>query len=154
MIYHLSPEREPGMTEHFDSFEVLLRAARSRRPPLPEILLWTTTSLHPSESQTSECSDLLSRSRATCLIVAQRQPGKLMDQTSPGYVWQRRLAMTGTNRWEKNIWLIKITPAAIRFDWLVEVLLAARSRTKIEKVTLDAVKLTAIFSKRRKIGAS
>ena len=32
--------------------------------------------------------------------------------------------------------------------------LAARSRTKIDKVTLNALKLTAIFSKRRKIGAS
>ena len=52
--------------------EELLRVARSRRPPLKEIVPWTTTSLHPSESQTSECSDLLSRSRATCLIVAQR----------------------------------------------------------------------------------
>ena len=57
----------------------LLRMARSRRPPLPEIVLWTTTSLHPSESQTSECSDLLSRSRATFVIVAQRQPGKLLS---------------------------------------------------------------------------
>ena len=54
-----------------------LGAARVRRLPLPEILLWTTASQHPSESQTSECSDLLSRSRATLVIVAQRQPGKL-----------------------------------------------------------------------------
>ena len=38
--------------------------------------------------------------------------------------------------------------------YLIEVLLAARSRAKIDKVTLDAVKLTAIFSKRRKIGSS
>ena len=74
-----------SMHRYFDEHEhfmiligASLRAARSRRPPLPEILLWTTTSLHPSESQTSECSDLLSRSRATCLIVAQRQPGKLL----------------------------------------------------------------------------
>ena len=37
---------------------------------------------------------------------------------------------------------------------LLDMLLAARSHTKIEKVTLNAVKLTAIFSKRRKIGAS
>ena len=55
----------------------MLRAARSRRLPLPEIVLWSTASQHPSESQTSECSDLLSRSRATFVIVAQRQPGKL-----------------------------------------------------------------------------
>ena len=32
--------------------------------------------------------------------------------------------------------------------------LAARRHAKIEKVTLDDPKLTAIFSKRRKIGAS
>ena len=56
---------------------LLLGAARKRQLPLPEILLWTTASRHPSESQTSECSDLLSRSRATFVIVAQRQPGKL-----------------------------------------------------------------------------
>ena len=60
-------------------FEELLGAARSRRLSLPEIVLWTTAVLHPSESQTSECSDLLSRSRATFLIVAQRQPGKLIN---------------------------------------------------------------------------
>ena len=36
----------------------------------------------------------------------------------------------------------------------IEELLVARSHTKIEKVTLDDLKLTAIFSKRRKIGAS
>ena len=45
-------------------------------------------------------------------------------------------------------------PLAPPFILLLEILLAARSRTKIEKVTLNAVKLTAIFSKRRKIGAS
>ena len=55
----------------------MLGTARVRRFPLPEIVLWTTASQHPSESQTSECSDLLSRSRATFVIVAQRQPGKL-----------------------------------------------------------------------------
>ena len=55
----------------------MLGAAQRRRPLLPEIVLWTTASRHPSESQTSECSDLLSRSRATFVIVAQRQPGKL-----------------------------------------------------------------------------
>ena len=56
-----------------------LGTARVRRFPLPEIVLWTTASQHPSESQTSECSDLLSRSRATFLIAAQRQPGKLQN---------------------------------------------------------------------------
>ena len=56
---------------------IMLEVARSRRPPLPEIVLWIAASRSPSESQTSECSDLLSRSRATFVIVAQRQPGKL-----------------------------------------------------------------------------
>ena len=56
-----------------------LEAAQSRRPPLPEIVLWIAASRSPSESQTSECSDLLSRSRATFVIVAQRQPGKLLE---------------------------------------------------------------------------
>ena len=59
----------------------LLGTARVRRFPLPEIVLWTTASQHPSESQTSECSDLLSRSRATFVIAAQRQPGKLLQRT-------------------------------------------------------------------------
>ena len=57
--------------------QVLLEAALSRRPPLPEIVLWIAASRSPSESQTSECSDLLSRSRVTFVIVTQRQPGKL-----------------------------------------------------------------------------
>ena len=63
------------------AFIDMLGAAQERRPPHPEILLWSAASLHPPESQTSECSDLLSRSRATFLIVAQRQPGKLVSTT-------------------------------------------------------------------------
>ena len=39
-------------------------------------------------------------------------------------------------------------------DAQIEEMLVARGHTKIEKVTLDDLKLTAIFSKRRKIGAS
>ena len=58
--------------------EDALEEARARRPPLPEIVLWTTALQYPSESQTPECSDLLSRSRATFVIMAQRQPGKLV----------------------------------------------------------------------------
>ena len=59
----------------------MLEAARSRRLPLPEIVLWIAASRSPSESQTSECSDLLSRSRATFVIVAQRQPAKLHNHS-------------------------------------------------------------------------
>ena len=66
-------------------FYYKLGTARVRRFPLPEIVLWTTASQHPSESQTSECSDLLSRSRATFLIAAQRQPGKLNHQNQRHY---------------------------------------------------------------------
>ena len=62
----------------------LLEVAQSRRPPLPEIVLWIAASRSPSESQTSECSDLLSRSRATLVIVAQRQPGKLDGEHEGG----------------------------------------------------------------------
>ena len=126
--------------------EEMLRAARSRRPPLPEIVLWSTASQHPSESQTSECSDLLSRSRATCLIVAQRQPGKLNNHPHPTQLSPGKSNATGANRRPPQ----KTTSAFGRF----EEMLAARSRAKIEKVTLDDPKLTAIFSKRRKIGAS
>ena len=67
----------PSFVVHRFVVYILLGTARVRRFPLPEIVLWTTASQHPSESQTSECSDLLSRSRATFLIAAQRQPGKL-----------------------------------------------------------------------------
>ena len=71
-------------------------------------------------------------------------------------VGKRPTATTGANPTE-------IKPKAICTDqpgaptiaiFLIEELLATRSRAKIDKVTLDAVKLTAIFSKRRKIGAS
>ena len=73
----------------------LLGTARKRRPPLPEILLWTTASRHPSESQTSECSDLLSRSRATFVIVAQRQPGKLNNMVFREFI-SSQLVQSGT----------------------------------------------------------
>ena len=78
-------------------FEEMLGAARSRRLPLPEIVLWSTASQHPSESQTSECSDLLSRSRATCLIVAQRQPGKLTVHQPASQTRERTKTMTGAS---------------------------------------------------------
>ena len=67
----------PLNKQYVSSFK--LEVAQSRRPPLPEIVLWIAASRSPSESQTSECSDLLSRSRATFMIVAQRQPGKLIE---------------------------------------------------------------------------
>ena len=48
-------------------------------------------------------------------------------------------------RWQKMVWSTIVQ---------IEEMLVARGHTKIEKVTLDDLKLTAIFSKRRKIGAS
>ena len=53
----------------------LLAIARTQSP-LPEILLWTTPSEPPRALQASECSELLDPTRASCLIPAQRQPGK------------------------------------------------------------------------------
>ena len=116
----------------------VLGAARSRRLPLPEIVLWSTASQHPSESQTSECSDLLSRSRATCLIVAQRQPGKLTNHGLFKLLLQRPPTRTGAS-------------ATLG---ILDEMLVARGHTKIRKITLDDLKLTAIFSKRRKIGSA
>ena len=190
----------------------MLGAARSRRPPLPEIVLWSTAVQHPSESQTSECSDLLSRSRATCMIVAQRQPGKLivnvdgalaplhknfspisdwsgttfhtktipqcqnllddlnlcklscknLSPIPPKQILDNKIGKTIRTLWQKLLsdfpnpshclgWPVSHRNAigVSEFDCLF----AARSHTKIMKVTFDDLKLTAIFSKRRKIGA-
>ena len=41
-----------------------------------EIVLWTTPSEPPKALQASECSELLDPMRASCLILAQHQPGK------------------------------------------------------------------------------
>ena len=46
-----------------------------------EIVLWTTPSEPPKALQASECSELLDPMRASCLILAQHQPGKF--KTSP-----------------------------------------------------------------------
>ena len=78
-----------------------------------------------------------------------------MDSNGRRYVWRRRLTATGANGPENELSELNCALAASgSVEYLIGVLLAARSCTKIEKVTLDAVKLTAIFSKRRKIGAS
>jgi len=44
-----------------------------------EIVLWTTPSEPPKALQASECSELLDPMRASCLILAQHQPGKFME---------------------------------------------------------------------------
>ena len=57
----------------------LLLAIARTQSPLPEILLWTTPSEPPRALQASECSELLDPTRASCLILAQRQPGKFIN---------------------------------------------------------------------------
>ena len=87
--------------------------------------------------------------------MAQRQPGKLRKHKTAKLLGKRQKTATGANR-QENTNVPNQTSICVRMSFLnlLDVLLAARSRTKIEKVTLNAVKLTAIFSKRRKIGAS
>jgi len=54
---------------------------RGREMPLSEIMLWATPKGPPRALQTSECRELLNPTRTSCLILAQRQPGKLRNQT-------------------------------------------------------------------------
>ena len=80
------------------------------------------------------------------MIVAQRQPGKLTINHRGNQLGNRPKTVTGANA--PPVKKLK------KSKTLLEEMLVARSHTKIEKVTLDDLKLTAIFSKRRKIGAS
>ena len=48
-----------------------------------EIVLWTTPSEPPKALQASECSELLDPMRASCLILAQHQPGKFKRPWDP-----------------------------------------------------------------------
>ena len=50
---------------------------RGREKPWTEIMLWATPKGPPRALQASECHELLNPTRASCLILAQRQPGKL-----------------------------------------------------------------------------
>ena len=52
--------------------------SRERGVPQTEILLWTTPEGPPEALQASECGELLDFARASCLILAQRQPGKFI----------------------------------------------------------------------------
>ena len=49
---------------------------RTRRLQQSEISLWTAPEEPPRALQASECRELLDPTRASCLILAQRQPGK------------------------------------------------------------------------------
>ena len=51
---------------------------RERELPQAEIVLWTTPKEPPWALLTSVCNEQLDPSRANCMIVAQRQPGKFM----------------------------------------------------------------------------
>ena len=69
-----------------------LEHARTRTP-LSEILLWMTPSEPPKALQASECSELLDPMRASCLILAQHQPGKFDEGCRGSFVFlqtQRR----------------------------------------------------------------
>ena len=63
-----------------------------------EIVLWTTPSEPPKALQASECSELLDPMRASCLILAQHQPGKfsvggLQGRLQPDKKWQKVLVL-------------------------------------------------------------
>ena len=58
--------------------EIILATARMQIAAR-EIVLWTTPSEPPKALQASECSELLDPVRASCLILAQHQPGKFRE---------------------------------------------------------------------------
>ncbi len=51
---------------------------RVRWLPQSQILLWVIREGSPRALQSSECHELLNPTRTSCLILAQRQPGKLL----------------------------------------------------------------------------
>lgn len=63
------------------------RQPRLREKPQTEILLWTTPEEPPRALQASECHELLDPTRASCLILAQRQPGKFNNYPILAYLF-------------------------------------------------------------------
>jgi len=61
-------------------FHLFRWQSRVRRLPRSQILLWATLEGPPRALQTSECHELLNPTRTSCLILAQRQPGKLLEK--------------------------------------------------------------------------
>ena len=59
-----------------------------------EIVLWTTPSEPPKALQASECSELLDPMRASCLILAQHQPGKFSVRSPPVSVQDKKKLQT------------------------------------------------------------
>ena len=69
---------------HFRVIQVWYLLATARMQiAAREIVLWTTPSEPPKALQASECSELLDPMRASCLILAQHQPGKFKDPRFP-----------------------------------------------------------------------
>ena len=77
--FFLMPWTRNSAIVESEILEYKLVFARTRTP-LSEILLWMTPSEPPRALQASECSELLDPTRASCLIPAQRQPGKFECQ--------------------------------------------------------------------------
>ena len=59
---------------------VTMMAPARKHCAVEEIMLWTTPSEPPRALQASECNELLDPTRASCLILAQRQPGKFTQR--------------------------------------------------------------------------
>jgi len=76
IIYWCLRERAQQQQIRWTPMKLCMLAFARTRPPLSEILLWMTPSEPPRALQASECSELLDPTRASCLIPAQRQPGK------------------------------------------------------------------------------
>ena len=67
---------------------------RVRKLPGSEILLWATHEAPPRALQTSECDELLNPTRTSCVILVQRQPGKL----EATYMRPRRASLRSPTR--------------------------------------------------------
>ena len=90
---------------------------RGREKPWTEIMLWATPKGPPRALQASECRELLNPTRASCLILAQRQPGKLLRAHSghgtysladnAGGPWTQSQPLLGQNP-EKNCYLFAL----------------------------------------------
>ena len=75
----------------FDWMDPKLELATARMQiAAREIVLWTTPSEPPKALQASECSELLDPMRASCLILAQHQPGKFKHQWQVSFcqIWR------------------------------------------------------------------
>ena len=79
-ISHTSLKKTPTYGNDLIQGEFNSWQPRGREMPLSEIMLWATPEGPPRALQTSECRELLNPTRTSCLILAQRQPGKLRNR--------------------------------------------------------------------------